>query len=224
MADFCTDPSLLDLHGAFSWRHRRGTNLRPVFQQSKLVQNGDLMLTPLEAYKNASSAEGIKSRSAWDEKTKARVFWRGSVTGDSYSARTALHWRKSHRPRWHLFANADEGESDVWVQTRRGWTRDSFLNYELNEHFFDAGIIGSPNQCDEKDGTCAEMEAAMVAKEWVRPEAARAYKYAFDIDGNGWSSRFHRLLGSGSVVLKTTIYPEWMSDWLTPWVHYVVSK
>jgi len=32
-----------------------------------------------------------------------------------------------------------------------------------------------------------------------------------DVDGNGWSSRFHRLLMSGSVVVKATIYPEWMS-------------
>jgi len=31
------------------------------------------------------------------------------------------------------------------------------------------------------------------------------------VDGNGWSSRFNRLLMSGSVVLKTTIYPEWNS-------------
>jgi len=31
------------------------------------------------------------------------------------------------------------------------------------------------------------------------------------VDGNGWSSRFHRLLMSGSVVLKTTVYPEWYS-------------
>lgn len=32
-----------------------------------------------------------------------------------------------------------------------------------------------------------------------------------DVDGNGWSSRFHRLLMSGSVVVKATIYPEWHS-------------
>ena len=43
------------------------------------------------------------------------------------------------------------------------------------------------------------------------------------VDGNGWSSRFHRLLLSGSVVLKSTIYPEFYSEWLTPWYHYIVS-
>jgi hypothetical protein len=44
-----------------------------------------------------------------------------------------------------------------------------------------------------------------------------------DVDGNGWSSRYHRLMLSGSAVVKSTIYPEWHSDWLTPWVHYIVG-
>lgn len=26
---------------------------------------------------------------------------------------------------------------------------------------------------------------------------------------------------SGSVVIKQTIFPEWHSDWLTPWLHYI---
>jgi hypothetical protein len=37
------------------------------------------------------------------------------------------------------------------------------------------------------------------------------YAHLLLVDGNGWSSRFNRLLMSGSVVLKTTIYPEWNS-------------
>lgn len=31
----------------------------------------------------------------------------------------------------------------------------------------------------------------------------------FSVDGNGWSSRFSRLLMSGSVVIKHTLFPEW---------------
>lgn len=45
-----------------------------------------------------------------------------------------------------------------------------------------------------------------------------------DVDGNGWSSRFHRLLASGSVTVKSTLYDEWNSDWLIPWYHYIVSS
>lgn len=46
---------------------------------------------------------------------------------------------------------------------------------------------------------------------------------ALDVDGNGWSSRFHRLLMSGAMVIKATIYQEWQSDLMIPWYHYVVS-
>ncbi|KAG2737087.1 glycosyltransferase family 90 protein, partial [Suillus brevipes Sb2] len=48
--------------------------------------------------------------------------------------------------------------------------------------------------------------------EWRRrmsvKEAGR-YKYVLDVDRNGWSSRFKRLMTSNSVVFKSTVYPEW---------------
>ncbi|KAJ7723685.1 hypothetical protein B0H16DRAFT_1737129 [Mycena metata] len=40
-----------------------------------------------------------------------------------------------------------------------------------------------------------------------------------DVDGNGWSSGFKRLLNSGSL-FKASAYPEWFTDRLAPWVHY----
>lgn len=43
------------------------------------------------------------------------------------------------------------------------------------------------------------------------------------IDGNGWSGRYQALLASGAAVLKATIFPEWNSDWLIPYYHYIVS-
>ncbi|KAJ3886482.1 hypothetical protein GG344DRAFT_90871 [Lentinula edodes] len=36
------------------------------------------------------------------------------------------------------------------------------------------------------------------------------YKYVLDMDGNGWSGRFKRLMTSNSLVFKTTVYPEWL--------------
>jgi hypothetical protein len=48
-----------------------------------------------------------------------------------------------------------------------------------------------------------------------------AYKYALDVDGNAWSARFRGLLTTGSVVLKSTVMPEWYHDRIQPWVHYV---
>jgi hypothetical protein len=41
------------------------------------------------------------------------------------------------------------------------------------------------------------------------------------VDGNGWSSRFKRLISSNALVLKATVYPEWFSRRIMPWVHFV---
>jgi hypothetical protein len=35
------------------------------------------------------------------------------------------------------------------------------------------------------------------------------YQYNLDVDGNGWSSRFHRLLSTGSPVIKMAMFPDW---------------
>ncbi|KAJ6259319.1 Beta-1,2-xylosyltransferase [Drechslerella dactyloides] len=47
------------------------------------------------------------------------------------------------------------------------------------------------------------------------------YGYLMDMDGNGQSGRFYRLLRSKAVVFKSTIFQQWHDDRLFPWVHYV---
>ncbi|WOO79458.1 Beta-1,2-xylosyltransferase 1 [Vanrija pseudolonga] len=222
--DYCNYPQLLKLHGAFTFPFRRGTQLRPLLHLSKLYQNGDMMITPLEAYWNHTSALGVGQTSDWSEKTIDKLFWRGSTTGDAYTqpkdGRPAFDWRLSHRPRLHFFANREDGETSVWVERDNQLLPEEWSNQQLNKKYFDIKLSGRPHQCDP-DGTCDEMAKEIKFGSRVEPEEAIKYKYVLDVDGNGWSSRFHRLLASGSVVFKSTIYPEWMSDWLTPWVHYV---
>jgi hypothetical protein len=41
------------------------------------------------------------------------------------------------------------------------------------------------------------------------------------VDGNGWSARFKRLMTSHALVFKSTVYPEWFVDRVQPWIHYV---
>lgn len=43
----------------------------------------------------------------------------------------------------------------------------------------------------------------------------------FDIDGNGISGRYYKLLASKSAPLKQTLLREWHDDRLLPWVHYI---
>lgn len=232
--DFCYNPELLDTHGAFSFDFTRETVLRPIFQLSKNGRCPEFLTTPLEAYENATSKEALQKYLPWKEKTINKLFWRGSSTGDSYSKRKNYDWHRSHRPRLHLLAQADEGEKALWVKKGRSWEKQSWGVKRLNEMYMDVGLSGQPHQCNKQDGTCEEIAKEIHFKDKVKPEEAMKYKCelaraitlnadVMDVDGNGWSSRFHRLMLSGSVVVKSTIYPEWYSDWLIPWVHYVVS-
>ncbi|WWD18275.1 hypothetical protein CI109_102725 [Kwoniella shandongensis] len=224
--DFCYNPDLIDQHGALSFDFARDTMLRPIFQLSKFVQNPEFLTTPLEAYENHTSPSAQKKFVPWEEKSISKLFWRGSTTGDSYSKRSNSDytWHQSHRPRLALMTQATEGHRDVWVRRWNAWEKESWGIAKLNEAYMDIGLTGGPHQCKKEDGTCDEMAAEIHFKDRVQPEQAAKYKYVFDIDGNGWSSRFHRLIMSGSVVVKATIYPEWLSDWMTPWVHYIPCK
>jgi pimeloyl-ACP methyl ester carboxylesterase len=51
----------------------------------------------------------------------------------------------------------------------------------------------------------------------------RAFEYtlAFDLDGNGRSERFYRLLNSRSLPVKQTVFRECHDERLQPWQHYV---
>ena len=50
---------------------------------------------------------------------------------------------------------------------------------------------------------------------------AFAHQFVLDLDGKGASCRFYPLLGSNSVVFKQTVWTEWHSDRLRPWLHYI---
>jgi hypothetical protein len=54
-------------------------------------------------------------------------------------------------------------------------------------------------------------------------ERAESFQYTlnFDLDGNGHSGRFYRLLNSRSLPLKQTVFREWHDERLQPWLHYV---
>lgn len=51
--------------------------------------------------------------------------------------------------------------------------------------------------------------------------AAKRFKMIIDVDGMGFSARFLALFNSGAAVIKSTIYREYASDWLEPWVHFI---
>ncbi|OJA20997.1 hypothetical protein AZE42_09122 [Rhizopogon vesiculosus] len=220
--DLCLHPSLLYGHGEFL-KHNGGPN-----PESTLVPCFSLCSTLL--HHNIRSAgpygwiEDILPRSddpPWEKKTDERLVWRGSNTGISH--RVDTRWRNAHRDRLVSYVNNMTGTLDILHSP----LNDSepvggptlLRKAHVNPALFDIQFAGQPGACPSE--LCDSLHEIF---DWRRPQntsQAGRYKYAFDIDGNGWSGRFKRLITSNSLVFKTTIYPEWYMDRIAPWVHYV---
>ncbi|WWD18455.1 hypothetical protein CI109_102907 [Kwoniella shandongensis] len=205
--DFCEYPELKRLHGAMSldYAHRSPSVLKPVLVLSKFPGDASFQTTPMEAYMNITE-EDVPFLGVWNEKTDNRLFWRGSTTGGYGGQRD---WKESHRMRLHLMINGPKGGDSWWDQ-------------QLREVMVPDGESGY-KVCPSAE-VCKQVSNTIEFGQKVWPEQAAAFKYNLDVDGNGWSSRFHRLLSTGSPVLKFTMFPEWHMHWLTPWYHYIPLK
>ncbi|TFK42149.1 hypothetical protein BDQ12DRAFT_598807 [Crucibulum laeve] len=158
----------------------------------------------------------------WEDKTDERLMWRGSNTGMNHDAST--RWRYAQRIQLVRWANQMNGTEQVLMETGEGVRvgEGKVLKKAIvNPAMMDIAFTGTPLGCDPE--TCKYLKKIF---EWRRSQdpngkEAGNHKYVVDVDGNGWSSRFKRLITSNSVVFKATAYPEWWLDRVQPWVHYV---
>ncbi|KAH7096642.1 hypothetical protein BKA62DRAFT_491687 [Auriculariales sp. MPI-PUGE-AT-0066] len=190
----------------------------PAFTRSKTFIHADILGIPTEDVMNEKPDDV-----PFAEKTEPRMLWRGRTTGMAISA--GKMWNMSHRLRFVELTNRKRGRvavlpppADVadMVSPAAEWDLG-----ELNRWFFDTGIVEAV-QCDPD--ICEKIKQNYAMKKIVWPEDGKHYKYVMDMDGNGWSSRFRRLMDRNAVVFKSTIYPEWWTDRAEPWVHFVPVK
>ncbi|KAJ6551291.1 glycosyl transferase family 90-domain-containing protein [Mycena capillaripes] len=157
----------------------------------------------------------------WDDKIDERVLWRGSSTGISHSANT--RWQHSHRISLLRIANDLRGTISILspMKSSREPVGDpvEVRKARLNPGIMDVAFAGDPIMCDRD--TCKYLQKIFPWRRRQTMQEAGDYKYVIDVDGNGWSGRFKRLITSNSLVFKATIYPEWYIDRIAPWVHYV---
>lgn len=146
-------------------------------------------------------------------------YWAGSTTGSQASVNT---WQKMQRQRLVLDTNKHLNKK-VQLLEQDGADRwsPSFASMAEVAHLFSTRITNIV-QCD--DETRRLQEEAFFENEdtgMVPKGDAYTHRFIMDIDGNGFSGRFYRLLKSNSVTIKATILREWHDDRLIPWVHYV---
>lgn len=223
--DPCLHPQLIATHGTFLGLGV-GPNPRrfgsPLFSFCASALHNDIRVTSLS--QSSAYAEGDVS---WDEKTDSRLFWRGSPTGMFHEER--VNWRQSQRIRLVKLTASDDVDAASDILLLRSvrspeepvGEADKLTRAGLNEALMDISLTGAVINCEGE--VCQSMKKEFNWKERMSsgPEGAGRYKYVLDVDGNGWSARFRRLMSSNSLVFKATIFPEWWTDRVQPWVHYV---
>ncbi|KAH7098348.1 hypothetical protein BKA62DRAFT_372460 [Auriculariales sp. MPI-PUGE-AT-0066] len=188
----------------------------PLFARSKVHPYSDILGVPAE-----DPIDESPDSVSWHQKNDARLMWRGTTTGQVFNDGSP-GWNMSHRLRFVQLANKKAGSVPVIPPPNKlddpMHRPEEWQVSELNEFYFDVGLTGTL-QCDPAQ--CDEIHAKYTFKDGIHAEVGRKYKYILDMDGNGWSSRFRRMMSRNSIVLKSTVYPEWWTDRSMPWVHYV---
>ncbi|QRW00673.1 DNA topoisomerase 1 [Ceratobasidium sp. AG-Ba] len=228
---FCKNPAIignpLKRHGYFAYDVSHSNQATPYFVQSQTSAGGALLHPALQSYSTPEEyLRKYGEMTKWSDRA-SKVFWRGRTTGEWFNKQH--DWRYSHRTRLHLMTNEHNPAIDSGIPREvellvdvdgRGLRLDRFARNLLNEKYMDVTLVG-PQAVQCEDQTCQDMNAALNWGKETGWSEGLNNKYLLDIDGNAWSSRFQRLLSSGAAILKMTLFPEWNSDWLIPYYHYI---
>ena len=149
----------------------------------------------------------------WDKKQN-NLYWAGSTTGGR--ARPG-EWHSLHRQRFVELAQNLQHRTFSYLREKKGVISredSSFLNGRLYDVAF-AQVL----QCDVQ--ACREQRQYFTRKPWASGSRPYHSRLVFDLDGNGISGRYYKLLASKSLPLKQTVIREWHDERLLPWVHYI---
>lgn len=213
--DFCEFPQLKRLHGALCYdrEDRSPSMLKPWLVHSKLPGDASFLLPPIAGFSNLTDKD-IEQIGKWEDKLDPRVHWRGRTTG---GVQDQIDWRLSHRYRLHLMFNGKKGNDTTWQAAeanvmmpdgRGGYVRTNRHGAQLAKAYGDVKltgkIVGVPTEAMLK-----EIESEIEIFPPLEAKNTWMFRYMLDVDGNGWSERFHRLLSSASPVLKMTMFADW---------------
>ncbi|KAK4700780.1 hypothetical protein P7C70_g5464, partial [Phenoliferia sp. Uapishka_3] len=153
-----------------------------------------------------------------------KVIWRGSP--DGVFVGQELNWRTSHRFRAIYLTNSNDSVDfrKLRLTKKDFWGREYQVDQEetlasLNERYMNVRATHKAVQCEEE--LCKHVDEVIDFAERASLEEMADHRFVLDIDGNAYSARFRTHLESNQVPLKSTRYPEWYSDRIEPWLHYV---
>jgi len=191
--DLCTHPDSQGLHGFTAWPGPRPGLLYPLFSFTTSSMHSDLLLPALEQFDHP-----VGPLVPWAE-MRDKVVWRGSTTGSDL---TNKHMQAfSQRPRLARLAQGEftgAGSTQaVGLSLHDGdasldWMREVVADKAaMAREWLDVKFAGHPAQCGDEEG-CAQFKQGFVWGDNMGVEEQNKFKYVLDVDGNGWSGRFHR--------------------------------
>lgn len=219
--DPCAHPHLLLLHGQFL-SHNDGPgpqkSLVPEFSScSTQVHHNIRLPTPYGWLDDLPPQDNPK----WEQRLNERLLWRGLNTGIFHAKH--IKWQESHRIRTVRDANALNGTLTILPPVHSPsdlmGSHKVVKKAHLNPALLDIAFADKPISCAQAE--CDKLRKDYTWRERQDNQEAGKYKYVLDVDGNGWSGRFKRLVTSHALPFKSTIYPEWFAERIAPWVHYV---
>jgi hypothetical protein len=144
------------------------------------------------------AGKNVKDIPKWEDK-QDKVVWRGSTTGGSFYSKFPY----KNFPRIKLAKWAAEQEKK----------RD--LPYKV-----DVGIMGIVQTRPDSNIT-KELATTIGIKPKLSYSEQYKAKYLLVIDGNTWPSRLATNLLANSTIFLSTIFIDWVTDLIKPYVHYV---
>lgn len=217
--DLCRHPEYSDMHGF--WGSPSNFNaIRsnvPILSTAVPSTMRDIPF-PAGAYLNGAFTYEESEDIPWENKT-AGLYWAGKTTG-SFQEAAGQAWKKGHRQRFVSLANNLENRAQTYFwRSSESEMWQKHVSSELNQSLYSVHFT-SVVQCADELTEHAIRDYFQIHDEDPRAEAFK-YTLTFDLDGNGHSARFYRLLNSHSLPLKQTVFREWHDERLQPWLHYV---
>ncbi|ATY66615.1 hypothetical protein A9K55_001055 [Cordyceps militaris] len=214
MMDLCQHPEYREMHGLF----QSPTSFRLIEGFAPILSTGSPstmhdILYPSAAYIESEFKYTGSHDIPWDQKSN-KLYWAGSTSG-AFSAEG--RWNQYHRQRFVEFAQNQKRTEHFYLKNAHGQLKRSVSRY-WNSRLYDVAFT-RVFQCESQD--CREQRSYFDMKSWADKDEAMRFKLTFDMDGNGISGRYYKLLASNSAPLKQTLLREWHDDRLKPWVHYI---
>ncbi|WVO18380.1 hypothetical protein L204_106096 [Cryptococcus depauperatus] len=231
--DFCAHPWAHYNQGHFFSDWRTIHALYPMFSPAKGMGYSDILI-PSHYYFSSTKRytygwDPVKMiikdvdvmETKWEDKSDD-IFWRGATTGGGSNPPGFLAQYQRHRlikmtsdtsnvNKTVVFADPPGTDHYISAQVPIGQLNKDMMNAAFTKT---VGCAKYPGGCDGMRKDHRFADAVPLGENW-------RHKYLIDIDGMGYSARLFALLKSGSAVLKSTVYTEFMTEWLQPWLHYI---